>query len=148
MGNLKNWCWMHYEQYIMHEYLQCKKEGKLVDDLKPLCEYVANNYGKKDVKALGEAIGKLLVDSEIDKDFSYVEPSTYEEILNELPISTFKGKEYSMEYLKDHLKGAWIGRIAGCLLGKPYEGWRYKNIETLFKATNNYPMNRYLTKKD
>lgn len=148
MGNLKNWCWMHYEQYIMHEYLQCKKEGKLVDDLKPLCEYVANNYGKKDVKALGEAVGKLLIESEIDKDFTYVEPSTYEEILKELPVSTFKGNEYSTEYLKDHLKGAWIGRIAGCLLGKPYEGWRYKNIETLFKATNNYPMNRYLTKKD
>ena len=93
MGELKNWCWMHYEKYIMIEYLQCKKEGLLVDDLKPLCEYVSNNYGKIDVKQLGEDLEKQLHACKVDESFKYVEPSTYEEIIQELKPSTFIKKE-------------------------------------------------------
>lgn len=31
--------------------------------------------------------------------------------------------------LADRLRGAWFGRCAGCLLGKPVEGWSHEDIE-------------------
>lgn len=148
MGELKDWCWMHYEKYIMIEYLQCKKEGLIVDDLKPLCEYVGNNYGKIDVKQLGEDLERQLHSCKKDENFKYAEPSTYDEIIQELKPSTFIKKELSNDDIKNHIKGAWIGRLAGCLLGKPLEGWRSHNIIKMLKETNNYPLSRYISKKD
>lgn len=149
MGTLKDWCWMHYEQYMMREYLQCKKEGRLVEDLRPFCEFVEQNYGKRDVKKLGEALGELLTNAPMDPNFTYVEPSNYEQILLLRPTQTFNVVSIEkIDNLKDHLAGAWIGRIAGCLLGKPLEGWRTDRLYPLLKQTNNYPMHRYVTKKD
>ena len=43
MGELKDWCWMHYEKYIMIEYLQCKKEGLIVDDLDILLRMILDD---------------------------------------------------------------------------------------------------------
>lgn len=149
MGTLPNWCWMHYEQYMTREWLQCKKEGRMVDDLKSFCEFIEENYGKRDVKKLGEAMGELLTSAPIDPAFKYVEPSLYEEILKESEAHSFKKVNVNeISNLKDHLAGAWIGRIAGCLLGKPLEGWRTDRLYPLLKQSNNYPLNRYLSTKD
>ena len=36
MKTVKEWCWMHYEQYLVNEWIQCRNEGRDVDDLKEL----------------------------------------------------------------------------------------------------------------
>lgn len=149
MGTLKNWCWMHYEQYIMREYLQCKKEGRMVEEYLPFCQFIEENYGKKDVKKLGEAIGELMLSSPIHPSFPYVEPSDMQTILQLRPEQTFRKVELeNIKNLKQHLAGAWIGRIAGCLLGKPLEGWKTDRLYPLLKETNNYPLHRYIAKAD
>ena len=40
MKTVKEWCWMHYEQYLVNEWIQCRNEGRDVDDLKELCAYL------------------------------------------------------------------------------------------------------------
>lgn len=45
--------------------------------------------------------------------------------------------------LEDKILGAWQGRLAGCLLGKPFEGWMRARICGLLKATGNYPPKGY-----
>lgn len=57
------------------------------------------------------------------RDYSYIEPSGLEIIRayraagpRVLPIT------HSEAMRRDHIAGAWIGRCAGCLLGKPIEG--------------------------
>lgn len=47
--------------------------------------------------------------------------------------------------LRDRVKGAWLGRISGCLLGKPIEGIRYDNLKDILQTTGNWPMHRYIT---
>ncbi len=56
-------------------------------------------------------------------DYRYVEPSDLETIRahrtagpSVLPITTSEAMR------RDHITGAWLGRCAGCLLGKPIEG--------------------------
>ncbi|MCA1810086.1 MAG: sulfatase-like hydrolase/transferase [Lentisphaerae bacterium] len=46
--------------------------------------------------------------------------------------------------LRSKLRGAWNGRVVGCLLGKPVEGWDQKDIETLGRLTTGYPLRDYL----
>ena len=45
--------------------------------------------------------------------------------------------------LPERIRGAWYGRIAGCLLGKPLEGIRTDELITLLKETGNYPLSRW-----
>lgn len=42
--------------------------------------------------------------------------------------------------LFDRVLGAWLGRCAGCLLGKPVEGWRSPAMWGFLKAQGLYPL--------
>jgi ADP-ribosylglycohydrolase len=50
--------------------------------------------------------------------------------------------------LREKILGAWYGRICGCLLGKPVEGVRYAELTDFLKASGNFPMSRYICRKD
>lgn len=47
------------------------------------------------------------------------------------------------DQLHDRILGAWLGRAAGCLLGKPCEGWKREKIEAYLKLANAYPLDNY-----
>src|SRR5688500_5812285 len=56
--------------------------------------------------------------------FRYDEPSTLEEIRAARPDGTRRlPLRLSEAALQDRLLGGWLGRAAGCLLGKPVENW-------------------------
>ncbi len=63
---------------------------------------------------------------EVRADFAYKEPSTFPEILALRPNSASQHTQPRpippSDVLLDHLEGAWLGRTAGCILGKPVEG--------------------------
>lgn len=43
----------------------------------------------------------------------------------------------------DRIHGAWVGRIAGCMLGKPVEGWKRSEIEALLRHAGEFPLSDY-----
>lgn len=45
----------------------------------------------------------------------------------------------------DRLHGAWLGRAAGCLLGKPVEKVPREGIRALLKGTGRWPLRAYFT---
>lgn len=45
----------------------------------------------------------------------------------------------------DRVHGAWAGRAAGCLLGKPVEKIPREGIEQIARATGNWPIRTYFT---
>jgi ADP-ribosylglycohydrolase len=45
--------------------------------------------------------------------------------------------------LADKTRGAWLGRSAGCLLGKPCEGWHRRDIEETLRAVGEWPLSDY-----
>ncbi|MFK0170023.1 ADP-ribosylglycohydrolase family protein [Streptomyces sp. NPDC090306] len=47
--------------------------------------------------------------------------------------------------LADRLEAAWLGRAAGCLLGKPVEKLPLDGIRALARATGNWPLNTWFT---
>ncbi|GAA2152949.1 MULTISPECIES: ADP-ribosylglycohydrolase family protein [Glycomyces] len=46
---------------------------------------------------------------------------------------------------EDRLLGAWLGRAAGCLLGKPVEKLPLEGIRAIARATGNWPLDSYFT---
>ncbi|MFE6160642.1 ADP-ribosylglycohydrolase family protein [Streptomyces sp. NPDC056486] len=49
--------------------------------------------------------------------------------------------------LRHRLHAAWLGRAAGCLLGKPVEKLPLEGIRSLAKATGNWPLTTWFTEK-
>lgn len=77
-------------------------------------------------------------------DYPYVEPSDLEGIRAERPDGPRKfRKKLKDADLRDRLLGAWQGRCAGCLLGKPVEGWRSSQMWPFLKDQGRYPLKDY-----
>ncbi len=77
--------------------------------------------------------------------YPYTEPSELQAIRfashsNSLHLNA----QRSDEELYDHIYGAWLGRCAGCLLGKPIEGWWSSDLWPFLKDTENYPLSNYI----
>ncbi len=77
-------------------------------------------------------------------DFPYEEPSDLPTIRalrpqgpRHLPAALDEGR------LLDRILGAYLGRCAGCTLGKPVEGWSRDKIRRYLEAANAYPLRTY-----
>uniref|UniRef100_UPI0004CDA022 ADP-ribosylglycohydrolase family protein n=2 Tax=Streptomyces TaxID=1883 RepID=UPI0004CDA022 len=55
------------------------------------------------------------------------------------------GPHPSPESLRPRLEAAWLGRAAGCLLGKPVETLPLAGIRALARATGNWPLRDWFT---
>ncbi len=73
----------------------------------------------------------------------HVEPSTLPEIQAERPDGPRRLPLADGDTLQDRMLGAWLGRCAGCMLGKPVEGWPRAHIETLLQAADALPLDNY-----
>jgi len=77
-------------------------------------------------------------------DFAYHEPSDLEGIHEARPEGPRSiGAGISDEALRDRTHGAWLGRVAGCMLGKPVEGWSRQEIRDLLERCDAYPLDGY-----
>ncbi len=66
-----------------------------------------------------------------------LEPNDFERIAEQ---SDFREPlPFQREELEDRIRGAWRGRVAGCLLGKPVETWTRSQIETMLRETGQGP---------
>lgn len=72
------------------------------------------------------------------------EPDGWDEIAALLPESSaLTGVAGGAVF--DRVHGAWLGRSAGCLLGKPVEKIPRAGIEQIARATGNWPISGYFT---
>ena len=139
--------WVRYAPDLLTEYDTCQKEGRDVEPLRELVEAADRLPGEKE--GLAAEIGKLLNNAPLRADYPYEEPTDLEDIraARPAPVALPRKAPTGAEW-EDKLRGAWIGRIAGCLLGKPVEGIRLPDITFLLKETGNYPMTRYIFAAD
>lgn len=72
------------------------------------------------------------------------EPDEWAEIVALLPSATVSRRASDF----DRVHGAWLGRSAGCLLGKPVEKIPREGIEQIARATGNWPITTYFTAVD
>ena len=81
----------------------------------------------------------------VDDSFPHIEPSTLPEIQAARP--QHRGDPIiscEQDTIADQIHGGWLGRAAGCCLGKPVEGWSKERIETYLADVNALPLDNYI----
>jgi ADP-ribosylglycohydrolase len=83
-------------------------------------------------------------------DYPFLEPNSLEGIRSSRPSGPRRARlEFDQGSLMDRLMGAWLGRVAGCVLGKPVEGWnRKERIHTYLQLAGSYPLTNYVPRYD
>jgi len=127
------------EQLVKDEIAQRKEEGYDV----AVTEKRFLGTKKKTVSKLNE-FWKALENSPRKRGFPYKEPSELEKIKAECPRKPERVEvSLSDDELFDKIHGGWLGRSAGCLLGKPVEGCNKEQIEEWLKIAGAYPLRDY-----
>jgi ADP-ribosylglycohydrolase len=139
---------LRFSNGLTYELMQVKDEGK---DVGLLEEKVKKILGMDDCDPGKQLSAAALYDEiqtmPIVEGYQYVEPSGLEEIKAARPQSGAMSAKtvLSEDILFDKVYGAWLGRCAGCLLGKPVEGWYRERIYGLLNDTDNYPFKYYMS---
>jgi len=129
---------------LSDELAQRREAGFDVADLEPdVRKAVESGTDADRARVLGE-----LEERPLRSDWSYDEPSGWEAIRDACrghevpPLALDEGS------LRDRLAGAWLGRCAGCNLGKPVEGWSRERIRKYLDLADAYPIDDYLPRLD
>ncbi len=123
------------------ELTQLDEEGRETADLRAILERT-RQPGQE--RAALEEFWRLAPCAQPVEDYKYDEPTSWDE------IETTCCQMYSepqplpdREELLRRIQGAWLGRCAGCVLGKPVEGWKRTDIQALLEYAGEYPLNDY-----
>ncbi|MEM3479476.1 MAG: ADP-ribosylglycohydrolase family protein [Candidatus Bathyarchaeia archaeon] len=128
-----------FRQIVRDEMVQRREEGCDVTGVEEKASRI-EDITLSELKALLEALEVC----PLKPDFPYREPSDLPGIMAERPRKLEKiSVRLSDEDLFDKIYGGWLGRCAGCLLGKPVEGFTRKQIEVWLNIAGEYPLRDY-----
>jgi ADP-ribosylglycohydrolase len=145
--------WTQPEDLVPHGIQAARLDGIDVADLArewaaaggPLTAPVSGatpNQAPAALRSLGREILTRLDERAAPEDLRRAEPDDLAEILvlaRPVPVRAAAGD------LLDRVHGAWLGRAAGCLLGKPVEKIPRDGIRAIAQTTGNWPISRYFT---
>ena len=134
--------WVQPEDLVGHELRQAREEGKDVDEIE------ARWFAERGQPAPGRGASQ---------DASPPELVAFAgELLDELdalprPLATDEPDEPELPALPaaepdlGRIRGAWLGRAAGCVLGKPVENIPREGIRGIAQGTGNWPVTQWFT---
>lgn len=139
--------WEFYPVDAEIEYKQCLDEGLDVEPYKQLFLEVQKLPRGEAQKQFGDALFELVCSLKQRDRYKYNEPSDLEGIkalrkAYKLNVKPLENGDYDKVY------GAWMGRICGCMHGKPVECVRTNVFVPFLKETSNYPLSRYIYRSD
>jgi ADP-ribosylglycohydrolase len=97
-----------------------------------------------------EALYLELIKTQRRSDWGYKEPEALEEILDAMPAGHLDLTDLAgprPAELGNRILGGWLGRIAGCNLGKPVENgdfWTPDRIRAYLEMVDAYPLRDYI----
>ena len=134
--------WVQPEDLVGHELRQAREEGKDVDAIEARWFAAggqpAPGRGASQESSPAELVafaGELL--DELD---ALPRPLAAEEP-DEPELPTLPAAEPELE----RIRGAWLGRAAGCVLGKPVESIPREGIRAIAQGTGNWPVTEWFT---
>lgn len=144
--------WIGLRELVRQEIQQRREEGCHVTGFMERLE----GADMDEAQIMG--IYRELMALEISPDFKYIEPSDLEAIRTERPEGPrIVSSDWDDEVWQNKFYGAWLGRAAGCALGKPLEapsfmqgsagrpGWH--NIKLWFEGAEQWPIRHYTPSK-
>jgi hypothetical protein len=138
------------------ELQQARDEGRVMTRLEPALKKLTDVPlpkgvqghvgGARDERWLARAwaLVDTMATTPIRKDYPYREPSDLPGIraARPAPVTLPKWTGSRRAHL-ERVHGAWLGRLAGCMLGKPVEFWKRSQIRLQAEHTGNWPLQDY-----
>ncbi|MGH2452167.1 MAG: ADP-ribosylglycohydrolase family protein [bacterium] len=145
--------WLKPEERLEAEFQQLTEEG--VDPTLLRRRWEELRTGGDDPVRLRPEAERLLDECRALSDrhdaagAAQAEPSDLETILGAADLSPAPAsaapRPFPATVLDDRIGGGWIGRIAGCLLGKPMEGVPREGIAAILQSSGQWPPVAYIT---
>lgn len=140
--------WEVYASQLMIEYEQSMDEGLDIEAYKEVFEAVSKMPLDSKKDQMADVLFQIVQSAKVREGYPYKEPSELEEIRALCKAHAFVEKKPDRQELAEKIYGAWMGRVCGCLLGKPVEGIHIGELHSLLKSSDNFPMYRYITSQD
>jgi ADP-ribosylglycohydrolase len=142
--------WVQPEDLVGHELRQAREEGKDVDAIERRWFAAGGSPApgrgaSQDVSPpeLVALAGELLDELDaLPRPLAADEPEDLDEILGQADPAPARSPG---DDLAGRVAGAWLGRAAGCVLGKPVEGLARDGIRAIAEATGNWPVAGWFT---
>ena len=145
--------WTQPEDLVPHGLRAARLDGIDVDDLAEAWVAAGGSLAAPgsgatpepapaELRALGREILARLDEREAPAELRRAEPDDLDEIL---ALAGAAASLPSRQSTLDRTHGAWLGRAAGCLLGKPVEKIPREGIRAIARSTGNWPISRYFT---
>jgi ADP-ribosylglycohydrolase len=138
--------WINLPDLIKYELKQRGEEGSDVSAL--LKEWGEIEQCSTDEKDLGKKAADFFARlNNLPEDIKNIknEPGIWADIEKLCGIKTDPVPEFSAELVNDRILGGWLGRSAGCLLGKPVEKTPRAGIKELLTSNNTWPLSDYVS---
>ncbi len=141
--------WERYSSALATEYRQSVEEGLDVEEYRQLFDTVGALPVSVTKERLADILFDIVQNAGMRPTYAYKEPNDISEIRELRGTGLYTpGKNAKCRDLKDKIRGAWFGRICGCLLGKTVEGIRTDELIPMLRSSGNYPMHRYILSTD
>ena len=128
-------------EMVADELVQRRESGYDVADLEGVVRSAIESGSPREMDAAYTGLEA----TSLRADWLHEEPSTLDEIRRSLPApAEVPPLELDDAGLRDRLLGAWLGRCAGCNLGKPVEGWARERIRAYLERADAYPITDYI----
>ncbi|HEX6509303.1 MAG TPA: ADP-ribosylglycohydrolase family protein [Chloroflexota bacterium] len=127
---------------LRNELVQRAEEGAEPAPLQALRTEIESVSGDAMERDAFEEIYARILAVPVWAGWPYDEPSDLERIRARRPEGPRRlspGRN-----LDDRVYAAWLGRAAGCVLGKPVEGWPRERITRYLRAVDAYPLSSYI----
>ncbi len=138
--------WLEISERITYELQQRDEEGNDVAELRNEWNRLQNsNLSEKNIEANAEMFYRKLdaIPSRVNNEQN--EPNEWNEILRRCDIKSDTVPSFSSSFVEDRILGGWLGRSAGCLLGKPIEKTPRSGVIELLSSNGTWPITDYIT---
>src|SRR5262245_52989237 len=141
--------WVQPEDLVGHELRQAREEGKDVDAIEARwldagglpapARGASQEAAPTEVRTLAlELLDELAA---LPRPLADREPEGFDEIM----AAADPAPARDPVDVAARIEGAWLGRTAGCVLGKPVEGLPREGIRELAQAAGNWPVSSWFT---
>ena len=138
--------WLDLSDRIKYELQQLEEEGNDVSELREEWNGLEDsNLNDENKKVIAENFYNKLEAVQFSVQNEKNEPSEWNEIIRLINPKPETVPSFSSEFIEDRILGGWLGRSAGCLLGKPIEKTPRSGIIELLSSNNTWPIKDYIT---